>query len=164
MTNKPIQSFCPVLIQFLRISLKICLEVPQSDSTIFNGLHKKFLKNCWLTFYAMIFVQNTSFSIIRFVFQEKWELYLFCVNAIFKDHILFQQTQANTEYLLICLNKQGSDMPQVQNMPKFWTWQSPKYYRFSICELHSVQMNMPEYALREFWIYLVLNMPGFWIW
>lgn len=141
------------------------MEVPQSDSNIFNGLHKKFLKNCWLTFYAMIFVQNTSFSIIRFVFQEKWELYLFCVNAIFKDHILFQQTQANTEYLLICLNKQGSDMPQVQNMPKFWIWQSPKYYR--VLNMRVTQRS-DEYARmwleRVLNIYLVLNMPGFWIW
>ena len=141
------------------------MEVPQSDSNIFNGLHKKFLKNCWLTFYAMIFVQNTSFSIIRFVFREKWELYLFCVNAIFKDHILFQQTQANTEYLLICLNKQGSDMPQVQNMPKFWIWQSPKYYR--VLNMRVTQRS-DEYARicleRVLNIYLVLNMPGFWIW
>ena len=29
--------------------------------------------------------------------------------------------------------------------------------------LHSV-LNMPEYASTEFWIHLVLNVPGFWLW
>ena len=35
----------------------------------------KFLKNCQVTSYAVIFGQRTFFSIIKLVFQEKREFY-----------------------------------------------------------------------------------------
>ena len=63
-------------------------------------------------------------------------------------------------------------MPQVWNNSKFWIWQSSEYGRVLIMwALHSV-LNMPEFALTEFSIYLgfhicqnseygrVLNMQG----
>ena len=52
--------------------------------------------------------------------------------------------------------------PYISN---FWICQSSDYGRvLNIKALHSV-LNMPVYALAEFWMYLgrFLNMPGFWI-
>ena len=51
---------------------------------------KKFLKNCYLTFSAIIIGQRTFFSVIKLVFWEIYEFYLFCCNVIFKDRILFK--------------------------------------------------------------------------
>ena len=45
----------------------------------------KFLKNCQLTFYAVIFGHRTSFFIIKLVFREKHEFCLFSNKVIFKD-------------------------------------------------------------------------------
>ena len=46
------------------------------------------------------------------------------------------------------------NMPWVLNMSKFGRWQSSEYGRvLDMWVLHSV-LNMPEYALKEFWIYL----------
>ena len=45
-------------------------------------------------------------------------------------------------------------MSQVLNMPKFWISQNSEYDSvLTMWALHSV-LNMPEYALTEFWIYL----------
>ena len=46
------------------------------------------------------------------------------------------------------------NMPWVLSMSKFWRWQSSEYGRvLNMWALHSV-LNMPEYALNKFWIYL----------
>ena len=50
------------------------------------------------------------------------------------------------------------NMPGVLNMAKFWIWQSSEYGRvLKLRALHSI-LNMPEYALTEFWIYLGFSM------
>ena len=41
----------------------------------------------------IIFGRITFLSIIKLIFQGKREFYLFYYNTIFKDHILFKQTQ-----------------------------------------------------------------------
>ena len=47
------------------------------------------------------------------------------------------------------------NIPRVQNIAKFWIWQISKYdsalNRWQA--IHSV-LNMPEYALTEFWLYI----------
>ena len=49
---------------------------------------KKFKKTVnWLT---IIFGQRTFFPIIKLVFREKREFYLFFDDAIFKDRVLFK--------------------------------------------------------------------------
>ena len=57
------------------------------DRTNIKEERKKFLKNCHLTSYAIIFGQRTFFSLIKIVFQEKHEFYSFNNNVIFKDHV-----------------------------------------------------------------------------
>ena len=42
----------------------------------FKGESKKFLKNCQLTSYAIIFDQTTFFPMIKLVFRGKREFYL----------------------------------------------------------------------------------------
>ena len=50
--------------------------------------------------------------------------------------------------------QQGYEYTLVLNMPKFWIWQSFEYGRIlNMLALHSV-LDMSEYALAEFWIYL----------
>ena len=47
-------------------------------------------KNYSFTFYTIIFGQRAFIPIIKFVFQEKHEFYLFYYNTIFKDYALFK--------------------------------------------------------------------------
>ena len=59
------------------------------------------------------------------------------------------------EYAWMYLNKQDSEYAlgpkyaKILNMAKFWIWQDSQYASV----LHSV-LDMSEYALAEFWIYL----------
>ena len=58
------------------------------------------------------------------------------------------------EYAWIGLNKQVLNVTRNLNMPKFWILQTFEYGRILHMQvLHSI-LNMPEYALSEFWIYL----------
>ena len=45
----------------------------------------KFLRNCYLTSYVIIFGQITFFSIIKLDFPGRHGFYLFYYNAILKD-------------------------------------------------------------------------------
>ena len=46
------------------------------------------------------------------------------------------------------------NMPRVLNIPKFWIWQSSEYGSvLNMRASHSV-LNIPEYALIEFWMHL----------
>ena len=60
------------------------------DCNDFKGERKKFLKNCQLTSYAIMFGQRTFSSIVKLVFRGKREFNLFHYNAIFKDRVLFK--------------------------------------------------------------------------
>ena len=52
----------------------------------FTGERKKFLKNCQLSSYVIIFGQVTFFSVKKLVFSEKRDSYLFYYhNTIIKD-------------------------------------------------------------------------------
>ena len=55
-----------------------------------KGERNKFLKNCQVTSYTIIFGKRTFFSIIKLAFWEKLEFYLFYCNAIFKDRVLIK--------------------------------------------------------------------------
>ena len=59
------------------------------------------------------------------------------------------------EYAKMYPCKQDSEyMPRVLNMPKFWIWQSSQYDRDRVLNMWVLRsvLNMPEYALAEFWI------------
>ena len=56
----------------------------------FKGVRQKFLKNCYLPSYAIIFGQRTFVSFIKLDFWEKREFYLFYYSAFLKDHVLFK--------------------------------------------------------------------------
>ena len=58
---------------------------------------RKFLKNCQLSSYAIIFGHRTFFLIIKLGFRGKSEFYLFFNNAILKDCVLFHWTQLSIE-------------------------------------------------------------------
>ena len=66
---------------------------------------KKFLKDCHLTSYETKLGQRTFFSVIKLVFWEKHELYLFYCKAIFKDCVLFKWTQPSIETDVIVARK-----------------------------------------------------------
>ena len=53
----------------------------------------------------LIFGQRTFFSIIKIAFRGKPEFYLFYYNAIFKDGVLFKQTQSSIEIDVIVVKK-----------------------------------------------------------
>ena len=59
------------------------------------------------------------------------------------------------KYSWMCLNKQDPIyVPGSKCVKILWIWQSSDYGRvFNMRELHSV-VNMPEYALADFWIFL----------
>ena len=44
-------------------------------------------------------------SIIKLFFRRKLEFYLFCYNAVSKDHVLFKQTQSSIEIGVIVVKK-----------------------------------------------------------
>ena len=69
---------------------------------------RKFLKNCQLTSYLVIFGQRTFFSITKLVFREKRESYLLSNNVIFKDRVLFKWTQSSIEIDVIVVKKNMS--------------------------------------------------------
>ena len=56
------------------------------------------------------------------------------------------------KYASMCQNKQDCEhtwspkYAKILNMAKFWIWQGSQYVR--------IKLNIPEYALTEFWIYL----------
>ena len=52
-----------------------------------KGERKKFLKNCQLTFYAVIFGQRTSVSIIELVIREKHEFYFFSRTSEYSEDL-----------------------------------------------------------------------------
>ena len=53
----------------------------------------------------MIFGQRTFFSIIKPVIREKREFHLVYYNAVFKDRVLFRQTQPSIEIDVIVVKK-----------------------------------------------------------
>ena len=67
------------------IFITFCINRSKLSFLCFKGERNKFLKNCQLTFYAVVFGHRTSFSIIKLDFREKHEFYLFSNNVIFKD-------------------------------------------------------------------------------
>ena len=77
-------------------TLNITRKIIQVDPPL-KAESRKFLKNCKLTSYAIIFYQRIIFPIIKVVFREKRESYLFYYNAIFKDSVLFKCTQSSIE-------------------------------------------------------------------
>ena len=52
-----------------------------------------------------MFGQRTFFSIIKFVFREKDEFYLFYFITIFKDRVLFKETRSSIEIDVIVVKK-----------------------------------------------------------
>ena len=74
----------------------LCLRIhwfahlPDLDILILKENVDIFLKNCKLTFYAIIFGQGTFFSMIKLDFRGKREFYLFYYNAFFEDRVLFK--------------------------------------------------------------------------
>ena len=137
--------------------------------------------------YTIIFGETVFFSIIKHVFGERREFYLYYYDHIFKDCVLFRWTCSSIEidvivvkkhvflnflekyvrlsyyncHFWICLNipeyaytKGILNLLGVLNMQKFWISQSFEYSRvFNVRALHIV-LNIPEYALTEFWIHL----------
>ena len=53
----------------------------------------------------LVFGQRTLFSIIKLVFREKREFYLFCYNVVSKDHVVFKKTQPSIEIDIIVVKK-----------------------------------------------------------
>ena len=53
----------------------------------------------------IIFDQRPFFSTIKLAFRGKPEFYLFYYNAIFKDRVLFKQTQSSIEIDIIVAKK-----------------------------------------------------------
>ena len=70
----------------------------------FKGESKKFLKNCQLTSYAIIFDQTTFFPMIKLVFRGKREFYLL-LKRILKDRVLLKRTQSSIEIDVIAVKK-----------------------------------------------------------
>ena len=52
-----------------------------------------------------MFGQRTFFSIIKFVFGEKDEFYIFYFITIFKDRVLFKETRSSIEIDVIVVKK-----------------------------------------------------------
>ena len=53
----------------------------------------------------IIFSQRTFFSIIKLVFRGKCKFYLFYYSIIFKDRVLFKQSQLSIEIDVIVVKK-----------------------------------------------------------
>ena len=65
------------------IYINICVKAKAICSFHTKRDHEKFLTNCPLTSYAIVFGQGVFFSIIKRVFGQKQEFYLSYYNAIF---------------------------------------------------------------------------------
>ena len=87
--------------------VSLLLTLSRSCIYLYKGRNNnnKFKKNCKLTSYTKIFGQRTFFFIVKLVFREKCEFYLFCDNTILKDCVLFKQTQLSIEIDIIVVKK-----------------------------------------------------------
>ena len=73
---------------------------------------RNFLKNCYLTSYFLcdniwsdnfLFYQKNCF--LELIFWEKREFYLFYFNSIFKDRVVFKETQSSIAIDVIVVKK-----------------------------------------------------------
>ena len=98
------------------------------------------MKNCQLTSYGIIFGQRSLFSFIKLAFREKLEFYLLYYNAIFKDCILFKETQSGIKIDVIVVKK---------HMPFKFPWK--------VCKIEVKKNKSSCYFNYHYWIYF--NMP-----
>ena len=65
-----------------------------------------------------MFGQRTFFSIIKLVFREKCEFYLFYYKAIFKDRVSFKQTRSSIAIDVVLVKKTFTFLKMVEKYVK----------------------------------------------
>ena len=115
-----------------------------------KGERKNFLKKILSFLLCNNIWERTFFSIVNFFFREKHEFYLFYYGAIFKDGVLFKQTQSSLETDVIALKKRIYFSKFVGKYVRL-KWKKESYYLnnvllFNYNYNYWICPNMPECA------------------